>query len=151
MKRCKKQWSSSPFADYKNFAIHIRAQNKFWMVAGREYLRASRHLLLHTGNTNTRQWNFCSIKTSPLSDRSKIWAGKKVNWTLCNILFVNIITEIKSMIYRFKELAVCSRMRVSVTGRHDRQVKFLALQVAFLAGHYPLISHYFEPCTCNSK
>lgn len=115
MKRCKKQWSSSPFADYKNFAIHIRAQNNFWMVAGREYLRASGHLLLHTGNTNTRQWNFCSIKTSPLSDRSKIWAGKKVNWTLCNILFVNTITEIKSMIYRlgigclFKNESVCDR------------------------------------------
>ena len=85
------------------------------MVAGREYLRASRHLLLHTGNTNTRQWNFCSIKTSPLSDRSKIWAGKKVNWTLCNILFMNMITEIKSMIYRlgigclFKNESVCDR------------------------------------------
>ena len=44
-----------------------------------------------------------------------------------------------------QELALCSKMRVSVTGQHDRQVKFLGGPVATLARHCRLTGCYFEP------
>ena len=44
-----------------------------------------------------------------------------------------------------QELALCSRMRVSVTAQHDRQVKFLGGPVAILARRCPLTGCYFEP------
>ena len=44
-----------------------------------------------------------------------------------------------------QELALCSRMRVSMTGQHDRQLKFWGGPVAILARHCPLTDCYFEP------
>ena len=44
-----------------------------------------------------------------------------------------------------QELALCSRMRVSMTGQYDQQVKFLGGPGSILARHCPLTGCYFEP------
>ena len=44
-----------------------------------------------------------------------------------------------------QDLAVCSRMRASVTGQHDWRETYLVGQVAILARHCPLTGCYFEP------
>ena len=61
---------------------------------------------------------------------------------------MNVIVILQGdKIVRFagEELAVCSRMRVCVTGQHGRRVKYLAGQVTILAGHCPLTDRHFEP------
>ena len=65
-----------------------------------------------------------------------------------NFVFVNVILFLQGdKIVRFtgEDLAVCSRMRVCVTGQHDRRGKSLAGQVTILAEHCPLTGRYFEP------
>ena len=44
-----------------------------------------------------------------------------------------------------QELALCSKMRMSMTGQHDQQLKFWGGPVAILARHCPLTDYYFEP------
>ena len=50
-----------------------------------------------------------------------------------------ICTKRQNLSFTGEDLSFCSRMRVCVTGQHNRRVKFLA-------GHCPLTSRYFEPC-----
>lgn len=73
---------------------------------------------------------------------------KKVNLSLCNFQFVNLIVCYKETNLRFtgKDLVVCSRLRVSVSGQHDQRVKFLAGQVAIQAGHCLITGYYFKHC-----
>ena len=58
----------------------------------------------------TSHGNFCLVK-SPFWPVKNI--GKKVNWSLCNFLFMNVIIDTKSKIYRwgisnlFKNESIC--------------------------------------------
>ena len=54
----------------------------------------------------------------------------------------------KILRYTGEELAVCSRIRVCVTGQHDRRVELLAGEDVCLVGQCSLTGRY-SPCTAT--
>ena len=73
--------------------------------------------------------------------------GKKVNLSLCNFLFVNVIlllqredSQVRILLFFHDNFE-----NAYMTNCHDWRVKFLAKEAAILARHYPLNSRYFKP------
>ena len=72
---------------------------------------------------------------------------KKVNLSLCNFLFVNMILLVQrgdlqvkiSLFFQDNFENAC------MTNCHDWRVKFLAKEAAIMARHCPLNSRYFKP------
>ena len=104
-------------------------------------------------HSNTRGRNLAWSKNS---NRKTNWLRKCLSKSTDKIVTVKFksctIQTNKNLRFTGEDLAVCSRMRVCVTGQHDRQVKFLAGQVTIQVGHCLLTCHYFKPCKqWNSK
>lgn len=57
---------------------------------------------------------------------------------MCDFLFVNVTVFLQRQNLGFtsEDLVIFPRIRVSMTGEHDQQVKFFASQVTILARHY---------------
>ena len=73
-----------------------------------------------------------------VSEWSKYQIGKKVNKPMCDFLFVNVTVFLQRQNLGFtsEDLIIFPRIRVSMAGQHDQQVKFFASQVTILARHY---------------
>ena len=73
--------------------------------------------------------------------------GKKVNLSLCNFLFVNVILLLQREDSQVRILLFFQDNfeNAYMTNCHDWRVKFLAKEAAILARHYPLNSRYFKP------
>ena len=106
----------------------LRAQDKFWTVTGHD-ARSKKFLL--------NQISFLASQN----------IGKKVNLSLCNFLFVNVILLLQREDSQVKILLFFQDNfeNAYMTNCHDWRVKFLAKEAAILARHYPLNSHYFKP------
>ena len=79
---------------------------------------------------------FVTAKESLLSQDSFLTGqniGGKVNLSLCNFQFANVIVCYKETNLRFtgEDLVGCSRMKVSVTCQHDQRVNFWLVKLPF--------------------
>ena len=106
----------------------LRAQNNLWTVTGHD-ARSKKFLL--------NQISFLASQN----------IGKKVNLSLCNFLFVNVILLLQREDSQVRILLFFQDNfeNAYMTNCHDWRVKFLAKEAAILARHYPLNSRYFKP------
>ena len=107
-------YSLKPQSQVWIFILNFRAQNNFRTVA-RHGDWPNKFLLGHVLFLTSQN------------------IGEKVNLSLCNFVFVEVI-----VFYKVGCLFVC------VTGQHDGRGKFLDSKIASQAVRCPLTGHYFE-------